>query len=167
MTDLGTMACERVLHPIRASSFAEPDPHPMPAGRFEWKLPFYGTWQVHQLPRGRPPCDWFGVNYYTRQAGHPSPLPSPRAERRRPAACFMHAPQALLQTRLAVRSPLSSLRHVDRDGCNCWATASAPPSMALLGHRIATPDCSNTCIDRDRAATFPLPCVPGVDAGRL
>jgi hypothetical protein len=40
---------------------------PSSAGRFEWKVPLLGTWMTHQLPGGRPPCDWFGVNYYTRQ----------------------------------------------------------------------------------------------------
>lgn len=30
------------------------------------QIPFWGKWLEHQNPGGKPPCDWFGVNYYSR-----------------------------------------------------------------------------------------------------
>jgi len=38
----------------------------MLTGHFEWKVPVLGKWIEWWLPEGRPPCDWFGVNYYSR-----------------------------------------------------------------------------------------------------
>ena len=40
--------------------------HWMHTGEFEWKLPFYGTWIKHKDRRGKPPCDWWGINMYSR-----------------------------------------------------------------------------------------------------
>lgn len=37
----------------------------MLTGHFEWRVPILGKWLEWRLPEGRPPCDWFGVNYYT------------------------------------------------------------------------------------------------------
>lgn len=38
----------------------------MLTGHFEWKVPLLGRKILWQLPEGKPPCDWFGVNYYSR-----------------------------------------------------------------------------------------------------
>jgi hypothetical protein len=38
----------------------------MRSGRFKWCVPLKGCWVDWQEPEGRPPCDWFGVNYYSR-----------------------------------------------------------------------------------------------------
>lgn len=38
----------------------------MLSGEFVWKLPLLGTWQRWKDPDGRPPCDWWGINYYSR-----------------------------------------------------------------------------------------------------
>jgi hypothetical protein len=38
----------------------------MLTGHFTWKVPVLGKWLEWRLPEGRPPCDWFGVNYYSR-----------------------------------------------------------------------------------------------------
>lgn len=38
----------------------------MLTGKFTWKVPLLGQWLEWQHPGGRPPCDWFGVNYYSR-----------------------------------------------------------------------------------------------------
>ncbi len=40
--------------------------HWMLTGEFVWKLPVLGTWQRWKDPDGRPPCDWWGINYYSR-----------------------------------------------------------------------------------------------------
>ncbi|MEW5313962.1 MAG: hypothetical protein WDW38_005492 [Sanguina aurantia] len=40
--------------------------HWMLTGQFKWKLPLVGDWIVEQDPAGKPPCDWWGVNYYSR-----------------------------------------------------------------------------------------------------
>ncbi|KAG2442823.1 hypothetical protein HXX76_002902 [Chlamydomonas incerta] len=40
--------------------------HWMMTGEFVWKLPVLGVWQRWQDPAGRPPCDWWGINYYSR-----------------------------------------------------------------------------------------------------
>eukprot|EP00879_Flechtneria_rotunda_P018261 GHRR01019158.1.p1 GENE.GHRR01019158.1~~GHRR01019158.1.p1 ORF type:complete len:399 (+),score=104.76 GHRR01019158.1:203-1399(+) len=38
----------------------------MLTGKFTWHIPVLGQWLEWQYPGGRPPCDWFGVNYYSR-----------------------------------------------------------------------------------------------------
>eukprot|EP00775_Hariotina_reticulata_P005032 gene5032-5274_t len=38
----------------------------MLTGKFTWKVPVLGQTMEWQYPGGRPPCDWFGVNYYSR-----------------------------------------------------------------------------------------------------
>ena len=38
----------------------------MLTGRFTWDVPLLGRWMEWRLPEGRPPSDWFGVNYYSR-----------------------------------------------------------------------------------------------------
>lgn len=38
----------------------------MLTGKFTWKVPLLGQWLEWQHPGGKPPCDWFGVNYYSR-----------------------------------------------------------------------------------------------------
>jgi len=40
--------------------------HWMMTGEFEWKLPVLGTWYRWSDPAGKPPCDWWGINYYSR-----------------------------------------------------------------------------------------------------
>ncbi|KAG2499387.1 hypothetical protein HYH03_002962 [Edaphochlamys debaryana] len=40
--------------------------HWMLTGEFVWKLPVMGVWQQWKDPNGRPPCDWWGINYYSR-----------------------------------------------------------------------------------------------------
>ncbi|PNH12081.1 Beta-glucosidase A [Tetrabaena socialis] len=40
--------------------------HWMLTGEFIWKLPVLGVWQRWRDPAGRPPCDWWGINYYSR-----------------------------------------------------------------------------------------------------
>eukprot|EP00878_Enallax_costatus_P007609 GHUV01007967.1.p1 GENE.GHUV01007967.1~~GHUV01007967.1.p1 ORF type:complete len:378 (+),score=113.54 GHUV01007967.1:966-2099(+) len=35
-------------------------------GRFTWTIPVLGQWIEWQYPGGKPPMDWFGVNYYSR-----------------------------------------------------------------------------------------------------
>lgn len=35
-------------------------------GVFKWKVPGLGQWIYWKDPQGRPPCDWWGINYYTR-----------------------------------------------------------------------------------------------------
>ena len=40
--------------------------HWMMTGEYEWKLPVWGTYIKEKDPRGKPPCDWWGVNYYSR-----------------------------------------------------------------------------------------------------
>jgi len=35
-------------------------------GEFEWKLPVLGTWIRYKDPQGKPPCDWWGINYYSK-----------------------------------------------------------------------------------------------------
>eukprot|EP00877_Chromochloris_zofingiensis_P014278 jgi/Chrzof1/9103/Cz03g36040.t1 len=37
----------------------------MLTGKYAWCVPFYGCW-IYYEEGGRPPCDWFGVNYYSR-----------------------------------------------------------------------------------------------------
>mmetsp|Transcript_540 Transcript_540/g.1443 ORF Transcript_540/g.1443 Transcript_540/m.1443 type:complete len:547 (-) Transcript_540:1396-3036(-) len=44
--------------------------HWMMTGEFEWKLPVLGTWYRWSDPAGKPPCDWWGINYYSRPAVH-------------------------------------------------------------------------------------------------
>lgn len=34
-------------------------------GKYEWRVPF-GAPVRYEHPTGRPPCDWWGINYYTR-----------------------------------------------------------------------------------------------------
>ena len=42
----------------------------MMTGRFQWWLPFkFGRAVDWQQEGGKPPCDWFGVNYYSRYEG--------------------------------------------------------------------------------------------------
>lgn len=36
-------------------------------GKFTWTIPVLGKWLEWQYPGGKPPMDWFGVNYYSRQ----------------------------------------------------------------------------------------------------
>lgn len=38
----------------------------MLTGKFTWKVPVLGQWLEWHYPGGRPPFDWFGVNYYSR-----------------------------------------------------------------------------------------------------
>lgn len=38
----------------------------MLTGKFTWDVPLLGRWLEWQYPGGKPPCDWFGVNYYSR-----------------------------------------------------------------------------------------------------
>eukprot|EP00877_Chromochloris_zofingiensis_P007596 jgi/Chrzof1/308/Cz01g10210.t1 len=38
----------------------------MKTGHIEWHVPVFGKWLEWQCPGGKPPCDWFGVNYYSR-----------------------------------------------------------------------------------------------------
>lgn len=38
----------------------------MLTGKFTWDVPILGRWLEWQHPGGKPPCDWFGVNYYSR-----------------------------------------------------------------------------------------------------
>ncbi len=38
----------------------------MLTGKFTWDVPILGRWLEWQYPEGKPPCDWFGVNYYSR-----------------------------------------------------------------------------------------------------
>ena len=40
--------------------------HWMMTGEYEWKLPVWGTYIKEKDPQGKPPCDWWGVNYYSR-----------------------------------------------------------------------------------------------------
>ncbi|GIL72835.1 hypothetical protein Vretifemale_3128 [Volvox reticuliferus] len=40
--------------------------HWMLTGEFVWKLPLLGVWQRWRNPEGKPPCDWWGINYYSR-----------------------------------------------------------------------------------------------------
>ncbi|PNH02539.1 Beta-galactosidase, partial [Tetrabaena socialis] len=43
--------------------------HYLMSGRFSWRLPGrVGGWAMVEVqePGGRPPCDWLGINYYTR-----------------------------------------------------------------------------------------------------
>jgi hypothetical protein len=40
-------------------------------GLFEWKVPFLGTIIRWQDPNGKPPCDWVGINYYSRRVARP------------------------------------------------------------------------------------------------
>ncbi|MEW5309554.1 MAG: hypothetical protein WDW38_001436 [Sanguina aurantia] len=40
--------------------------HWMLTGEFKWKLPLVGDWIVEKDPAGKPPCDWWGINYYSR-----------------------------------------------------------------------------------------------------
>ncbi|GLC35844.1 hypothetical protein PLESTB_000500300 [Pleodorina starrii] len=40
--------------------------HWMLTGEFVWKLPVFGVWQQWRDPAGKPPCDWWGINYYSR-----------------------------------------------------------------------------------------------------
>uniref|UniRef100_A0A7S3VJH2 Beta-glucosidase n=1 Tax=Dunaliella tertiolecta TaxID=3047 RepID=A0A7S3VJH2_DUNTE len=40
--------------------------HWMHTGEFEWKLPVVGTWITWKDPEGKPPCDWWGINFYSR-----------------------------------------------------------------------------------------------------
>ena len=40
--------------------------HWMLTGEFVWKLPVLGVWQRWRDPAGKPPCDWWGINYYSR-----------------------------------------------------------------------------------------------------
>lgn len=40
-------------------------------GRMEWRVPFFGKWFVYQDPEGKPPCDWYGLNYYSRPVVSP------------------------------------------------------------------------------------------------
>jgi hypothetical protein len=35
-------------------------------GEFSWKLPVLGKWIEWRDPAGKPPCDWWGINYYSR-----------------------------------------------------------------------------------------------------
>jgi hypothetical protein len=39
----------------------------MLTGKFTWDVPILGRWLEWQYPGGKPPCDWFGVNYYSRR----------------------------------------------------------------------------------------------------
>lgn len=41
----------------------------MMSGRFQWEVPLLGTWVTWQHPGGKPPCDWWGINYYSRWGG--------------------------------------------------------------------------------------------------
>ncbi len=38
----------------------------MVSGAYEWSVPLLGTVLRWQHPGGKPPCDWFGINYYSR-----------------------------------------------------------------------------------------------------
>jgi beta-glucosidase/6-phospho-beta-glucosidase/beta-galactosidase len=40
-------------------------------GYFEWQIPFWGAVIKYQHPGGRPPCDWFGIQYYSRPMVNP------------------------------------------------------------------------------------------------
>mmetsp|Transcript_6320 Transcript_6320/g.13946 ORF Transcript_6320/g.13946 Transcript_6320/m.13946 type:complete len:545 (-) Transcript_6320:1206-2840(-) len=40
--------------------------HFMQTGEFEWRLPVLGTWIKWKDPQGKPPCDWWGINFYSR-----------------------------------------------------------------------------------------------------
>jgi len=40
--------------------------HWMLTGEFVWKVPVLGTWIKEKDPDGKPPCDWWGINYYSR-----------------------------------------------------------------------------------------------------
>ena len=40
--------------------------HWMLTGEFSWRVPFLGEVARFNEPGGKPPCDWFGVNYYSR-----------------------------------------------------------------------------------------------------
>ncbi|KXZ56630.1 hypothetical protein GPECTOR_1g568 [Gonium pectorale] len=40
--------------------------HWMMTGEFVWRVPLLGVWQRWTDPAGRPPCDWWGINYYSR-----------------------------------------------------------------------------------------------------
>ncbi|KAF5838653.1 glycoside hydrolase superfamily [Dunaliella salina] len=39
--------------------------HWMCTGEFEWRLPVFGTWIKWTDPGGKPPCDWWGINFYS------------------------------------------------------------------------------------------------------
>ncbi|CAD7701590.1 unnamed protein product [Ostreobium quekettii] len=38
----------------------------MMTGQYEWRVPGRGVRVKYSNPGGRPPCDWLGINYYTR-----------------------------------------------------------------------------------------------------
>ncbi|KAJ9525371.1 hypothetical protein QJQ45_003231 [Haematococcus lacustris] len=38
----------------------------MLTGEFSWDLPVLGRWLYWKDPAGKPPCDWWGINYYSR-----------------------------------------------------------------------------------------------------
>lgn len=45
-------------------------------GFFHWELPLFGTIIKYQNPGGKPPCDWLGVNYYSRPVVNWNLMPS-------------------------------------------------------------------------------------------
>lgn len=55
------------VHPLWPRPLTAPvAPGPFVQGEFEWKLPVVGTWITYKDPEGRPPCDWWGINFYSR-----------------------------------------------------------------------------------------------------
>lgn len=38
----------------------------MLTGKFEWSVPLLGRVLTYQNPGGRPGCDWWGIQYYSR-----------------------------------------------------------------------------------------------------
>ena len=38
----------------------------MLTGKFEWSVPLLGRVVTYQNPGGRPGCDWWGIQYYSR-----------------------------------------------------------------------------------------------------
>jgi beta-glucosidase len=38
------------------------------SGHYEWRMPGLGVWLNFQDPAGKPPCDWWGINFYSRCA---------------------------------------------------------------------------------------------------
>ena len=47
----------------------------MLTGRFEWRVPLRGVVHTWQFKGGRPPMDWWGIQYYSRSVTLHQPNP--------------------------------------------------------------------------------------------
>ncbi len=89
-------------------------------GEFTWDLPVLGRWLHYQDPQGKPPCDWWGINYYSRTVFQWNLFP----------ACLPH--EVMTDMYYPVY-PLGLYKAIQRCGCARLARSLPPQSGQVLG----------------------------------